>query len=82
MPRIRMTRSVRIALIVLRAYLILLLGVIILKFILSVGSAKEPPKNSPSTNPHAGSFADHSPVAILQLVPTQTTAPVMPAPRS
>jgi len=59
MPRIRMTRSVRIALIFLRVYLLLLLGVIIFKFIFSVGAAKEPPRNSPSTHPHAGAVADH-----------------------
>jgi hypothetical protein len=48
MPRIHMTRSVKMALYALRIYLILLLGLIILKFVLLFynGQKKEAPVHS------------------------------------
>ena len=41
MPRIHMTRSVKMALYVLRIYLILLLGLIVLKFVLLFTNGKK-----------------------------------------
>jgi hypothetical protein len=48
MPRIQMTRTVRIALLLLRVYLIAMLVLIVVKFILSMGKiAPLPPKEPP-----------------------------------
>jgi hypothetical protein len=54
MPRIHMTRSVKIALYGLRIYLILLLGLIILKFVLlfTSGKTNEAPIHSAPQSSH------------------------------
>ena len=59
MPRIHMTRSVKIALYCLRIYLILLLGLIILKFVLLFSNGKKNEAPIPSA-PHGALVRDSS----------------------
>jgi len=60
MPRIEMTRTVRIALFALRVYLIVLLGLIILSFVMTFSGPKKDARPDNGAEPSAPSAASHS----------------------